>query len=272
MTSEQQRAFFQEHGYLLIPNLFSRAEIAAVLADEQRLQTQQLVTAAGGRNQGGMVVEDGNTPRLQFSVHKTSSLFALLCRHPRLAGLTQAVMGMPLYIYHSKLAFKAPFTGSVQYWHQDYSYWQKYHAQPTMASCLVMLDEHTEDNACMQVLAHSHQAGLVAHELAPRESTGDNQLRIPAAALPDYCRRYPRVKLIGPPGTVAVWHSNTMHASSHNISENPRRALIVAFNAVGNSDAQVVKDSPFTAHSTEAVQLSADDCLVTQPAERAPSL
>ena len=65
MTSEQQRAFFQEHGYLLIPNLFSRAEIAAVLADEQRLQTQQLVTAAGGRNQGGMVVEDGNTPRFQ---------------------------------------------------------------------------------------------------------------------------------------------------------------------------------------------------------------
>ena len=95
---------------------------------------------------------------------------------------------------------------------------------------------------------------------------------IPAAALPDYCRRYPRIKLIGPPGTVAVWHSNTMRASSHNISENPRRALIVAFNAVGNSDAQVVKDSPFTAHSTEAVQLCADDCLVTQPAERAPSL
>lgn len=272
MTSEQQRAFFQEQGYLLIPNLFSREEIATVLADEQRLQTQQLVTAAGGRNQGGMVVEDGNTPRLQFSVHKTDSLFALLCHHPRLAGLTQAVMGMPLYIYHSKLAFKAPFTGSVQYWHQDYSYWQKYHAQPTMASCLVMLDEHSEDNACMQVLAHSHQAGLVAHEFAPRESTGDNQLRIPAAALPDYCRRYPRVKLIGPPGTVAVWHSNTMHASSHNISENPRRALIVAFNAVGNSDAQVVKDSPFTAHSTEAVSLSADDCLVTQPAERISSL
>jgi ectoine hydroxylase len=208
-------------------------------------------------------VEDGATPRLQFEVHKAASLFALMCRHPRLAGLTQELMGLPLYIYHSKLAFKAPFTGSVQYWHQDYSYWQKYHAQPTMASCLVMLDEHNEDNACMQVLAGSPHAGLVEHEYAPRESTGDNQLRIPAAAMPDYCRRYPRVKLIGRPGTVAVWHSNTMHASSHNISEHPRRALIVAFNAVGNSDANQVRNTPFTAHSTEAVSLSADDVLLS---------
>jgi ectoine hydroxylase len=264
---EQQHNFFQEYGYLLIPNLFSRQEIEAVLAEEQRLQTEQLVAAASGRNKGGMVVEDGATPRLQFGIHKTDSLFALLCRHPRLAGLTQAVMGVPLYIYHSKLAFKAPFTGSVQYWHQDYSYWQKYHAQPAMASCLVMLDEHTEDNACMQVLAGSHQAGLVEHESELRGSTGDNQLRIPASAMPDYCRRYPRIKLVGPPGTVAVWHSNTMHASSHNISENPRRALIVAFNAVGNSDPAVVKDSPFTAHSDEPVALSADHSLLTRQPE-----
>jgi hypothetical protein len=28
---------------------------------------------------------------------------------------------------HSKLAFKAPFTGSAQFWHQDYSYWRDGH-------------------------------------------------------------------------------------------------------------------------------------------------
>jgi ectoine hydroxylase len=264
MTTAEQRQFFQENGYLLLPNLFSRAEIAAVLADEERLNTERLVADAGGRNRGGMVVEDGATPRLQFEVHRTRSLFALMCRHPRLAGITHEVMGLPLYIYHSKLAFKAPFTGSVQYWHQDYSYWQKIHDQPTMASCLVMLDEHSEDNACMQVLAASHWAGLVTHEFAPRESTGDNQLRIAAADMVEYCRRYGRIKLIGQPGTVAIWHSNTMHASSHNISEHPRRALIVAFNAVGNSDPAKVKDSPFTAHSAEPVDLSADDCLLAR--------
>lgn len=264
ITTIAQRRFFQENGYILLPAMFSPQEIAAVLADEQRLQTEQLVVDAAGRNKGGMVVEDSSTPRLQFGIHRGDSLFALLCRHPRLAGITQELLGLPLYIYHSKLAFKAPFTGSVQYWHQDFGYWSRSHTKPDLASCLVMLDEHSEDNACMQILAGSQREGLVPHEYAPRESTGDNQLRIPAAAMPDYCRRYQRVKLVGQPGSIAVWHANTMHASSHNISEHPRRALIVAFNAVGNSDPQVVKDGPYTAHGTEAVVLSADNCLLVR--------
>jgi ectoine hydroxylase len=261
LTTPEQREFYQENGFLLLPELFSPEEIAAVLSDAASLQTEELVADAGGRNKGGMVVEDGQTARLQFDIHRTGSLFALMCRHPRVAGIMQELMGMPLYLYHSKLAFKAPFTGSVQYWHQDYGYWKSLHDRPDMASCLVMLDEHTEDNACMQLLAGSQREGVVAHEVAPNPATGDNQLRIPSSLMPEFCRKYPRVKLIGKPGTFAAWHSNTMHASGHNVSENPRRALIVAFNTVGNSDPNRVGDSPFTAHSERAVELVAEDSL-----------
>jgi ectoine hydroxylase-related dioxygenase (phytanoyl-CoA dioxygenase family) len=150
----------------------------------------------------------------------------------------------------------------VQFWHQDYGYWHPHHPHPTMGSCLVMLDAHTEDNACMQLLAGSHREGVVPHEPAPREATGDGQIRIPAAAMGDYCRRYPRVKLIGGPGTLAAWHGNTMHASSHNISENPRRALIVAFNAIGNNYPAVDPENPFHSERDLAIALTADDCLV----------
>jgi ectoine hydroxylase-related dioxygenase (phytanoyl-CoA dioxygenase family) len=262
VTTPEQRFFFQENGYIVVPEMFSLKEIGVVMSDLEYLNTQDLVVDAGGKNEGSMAVEDSETPRLQFDIHKTDSRFTLMCRHPRVAGMVQELMGLPLYIYHSKLAFKAPFVGSVQYWHQDFGYWKVSHREPTMGSCLVMLDEHTEDNACMQVLAGSHQGGVVEHRYEPRESTGDNQLAIPPASMIDHCHRYSRVKLIGKPGTVAAWHSNTMHASSHNISENPRRALIVAFNAVGNSDEDRVKDSPFTAHSTEPLELSTDDCLL----------
>jgi ectoine hydroxylase-related dioxygenase (phytanoyl-CoA dioxygenase family) len=261
VTTAEQRRVFQENGYTLVPEMFSLKEIEVVMSDLADLKTQHLVADASGRNKGGMAVEDNETPRLQFDIHKTDSRFALMCRHPRLAGVMQELMGLPLYIYHSKLAFKAPFVGSVQYWHQDFGYWNVSHRQPTMGSCLVMLDEHTEDNACMQVLAGSHRDGVVEHRYEPRESTGDNQLAIPPGPMIDHCHRYRRVQFIGQPGTIAAWHSNTMHASSHNISENPRRALIVAFNAVGNSDEHQVKDSPFTTHSTRPVELSPDDCL-----------
>jgi hypothetical protein len=53
-----------------------------------------------------------------------------------------------------------------------------------------------------------------------------------------------------------------MHASGHNVSENPRRAIIVAFNAVGNSDRSLGSESPYNTHSDSPVQLTPDDCLM----------
>ena len=262
VTTLAQRRFFRENGYVVFPQMFTRREVDVVMNDLKRLDTERLTTEAGGRNKGTMAVEDGETPRLQFDLHKTDSCFPLLCSHPRIAGVMQELMEVPLYIYHSKLAFKAPFLGSVQYWHQDFGYWRRNHSKPTMGSCALMLDEHTEDNACMQALAGSHKGGVADHRYEPRETTGENQLAIPAKEMVGHCRRYPRVKFIGPPGTVVAWHSNTMHASSHNISENPRRAVIVAFNSIDNSDESVVQDTPFTAHSIKAVELSEDDCLL----------
>ena len=261
VTTPEQRRVFQNNGYIALPEMFSLKEVEVVIRDLADLKTRQLVADARGRNKGSMAVEDNETPRLQFDIHKTDSRLALMCRHPRVAGLMQELMELPLYVYHSKLSFKAPFVGSVQYWHQDFGYWKVSHRQSTMGSCLVMLDKHTEDNGCMQVLAGSHRGGVVEHRYEPRESTGDNQLAIPSAAMRSHSQRYNRVKLIGNPGTVVAWHSNTMHASSHNVSENPRRALIVAFNAIGNSDENLVKDSPYTAHRTRPVELSSDECL-----------
>jgi ectoine hydroxylase-related dioxygenase (phytanoyl-CoA dioxygenase family) len=270
VTTPEQRRFFQECGYLVIPGLFSTEEIAAVMAEYDALETERRMREAAGKNRDGMIPEDGATPRLQFDIHRTETRFALLCRHPRVAGLMQELMGMPLSLYHSKLAFKAPFTGSVQYWHQDFGYWQTGHPRPDMGSVLIMLDAHTEDNACLQLLSGSHREGVAPHEVELRQSTGDGQQRIPAASMHDYCRRYPRVKIVGSPGTVLAWHSNTMHASSHNVSEHPRRALIVAFNAPGNRLRPISDRNPFDAHDERPVTLTADDCLLAPPVSPSP--
>src|SRR2546422_11627873 len=130
---------------------------------------------------------------------------------------------------------------------------------------MIMLDEHAEDNACLQVLAGSHRGGVVDHELEMRQSTGDGQRRISAAAMPEYAPRYPRVKVTGSSGTVFAWHCNTIHGSSHNLSEKPRPAPIVAFNAVGNHFRLPTTDNPLAARVDQAVELCEDDCLGTPP-------
>lgn len=263
ITSEHKR-FFDENGYIIIKEAFSPKEIEFLKASIKDLNTDSLLQKADGKNITGMAVEDGKAARLQFDVHRTDTPLALACRHPRLAGYTQELMGKPLYIYHSKLAFKSAFVGSVQYWHQDYSYWADAgNITDVMASALIMLDEHTEDNACMHVLAKSHQDGLVPHEQNLRGSTGDAQLCINSNDMAAYCQKYSRVKLAGKPGTFAAWHSNTMHGSGHNISENSRNALIVAFNSVGNCDPHFKVDAndPYTSAANAPVELVADNCL-----------
>jgi ectoine hydroxylase len=264
VSTKAQREAFERDGYIVIPGLFSAEEIASLKVDMTALKTGSLVAAAGGRDKGAMMVEDANTPRLQFDIHTMGKRFDALSRHPRLAGLMQELAGTDLYILHSKLAFKAAFTGSVQFWHQDYGYWvTDGYPRPDMASCMVMLDEHAEDNGCLQVLAGSHRDGVVPHEKLIVESTGNVQLRIPAADMATYCGRYRRVKLVGKPGTFAAWHSNTMHGSSHNISERSRNAAIFAFNAVGNlvakGDALAVP--PVGREAARPLELSADDSL-----------
>jgi len=64
ITTAEQRKYYRENGYLILPDLFSLEEVALTLADSERLHTQGLVAEAGGRNRGGMVVEDGSTARL----------------------------------------------------------------------------------------------------------------------------------------------------------------------------------------------------------------
>ena len=250
ITTSAQRDSFEHDGFIVIPGLFTAAEIAALKSEMSHLETTSMVAAAAGKDKGAMMVEDARTPRLQFDIHTLGPRFEALSRHPRLAGIMQDLMGTSLGILHSKLAFKAAFTGSVQFWHQDFGYWVgDGYPRPDMASCLVMLDEHTEDNACLQVLAGSHRDGVVTHERLTVESTGNTQLRISAEDMAGYCARYARVKLIGAPGTFAAWHSNTMHASSHNVSEKSRNAAIFAFNAVSNAAKGSLASSAPTGHA-----------------------
>jgi hypothetical protein len=56
VTTPEQRQFFAENGYVLIPELFSRREIDSVMSEIDQLETERLVAEAGGRNKRGMVV------------------------------------------------------------------------------------------------------------------------------------------------------------------------------------------------------------------------
>ena len=75
----------------------------------------------------------------------------------------------------------------------------------------------------MRLMRRSHTLGRIDHGTFGGQAGADPTRVVAAMALPGY----EVVKLPLMPGDVAFMHSNTLHASSPNLSDNWRRNIIV---------------------------------------------
>lgn len=75
----------------------------------------------------------------------------------------------------------------------------------------------------MRLMRRSHTLGRISHGTFGGQAGADPTRVVAAMSLPGY----EIVKLPLMPGDVAFMHSNTLHASSPNLSENWRRNIIV---------------------------------------------
>ena len=101
--TDAQRREFEDHGFLLLPALFSEDEIAAVRAEVEMVASRE----------GPEVVAEpeAEAVRLFYSAHRFNQAFQRLSRHPRWLEPMEALMGEPIYIHQSRLNPKAAFRG-----------------------------------------------------------------------------------------------------------------------------------------------------------------
>jgi ectoine hydroxylase-related dioxygenase (phytanoyl-CoA dioxygenase family) len=119
--------------------------------------------------------------------------------------------------------------GGAWAWHQDYGYWyQNGVLFPDLTSAFIAVDPATKENGCMQVLSGSHLMGRVDHVLTGDQAGADME-RVREAE-----KRLPLVYVEMDPGDVLFFHSNLLHRSDQNRSENPRWAMICCYNAARN--------------------------------------
>lgn len=125
--------------------------------------------------------------------------------------------------------FKDPGQGGSLQWHQDHPYWPL--AQPNAVTAWVALDDVTVENGAMKMVAGSH---LTGETLPAAFGTGTTYLED---------LRPPTVRPIEDPeaagheittidlgvGEVSFHHSLTWHASGPNVSDRPRRSIVVRF-------------------------------------------
>ncbi len=218
-----QRSAYQRDGFVMIRSLFDTEEIG-ILREAIELDPQLRESLYDRKD------SEGKATRMATWNHPGDSVYGLAARSLRVVDTMEDMLGGEVYHYHSKLTAKEPRVGGAWEWHQDYGYW--YHngcVYPYMASVMVALDHSTRDNGCLQVLRGSHLAGRVDHGVLPGEQVGADPRRVE-----QMLKQLELVYAEMAPGDGLFFHSNLMHRSDQNRSENRRWTVLFCYNAARN--------------------------------------
>lgn len=233
MLSQEQAATFASAGWLLLPDVFSADEVAAIGKEAKRIaefDTPQHALEA-----------DGAHVKTVYGVHLLSPLLARLPRDHRLLEPARTLLGGDVYLHQTQLNPKAPFHGSSWDWHQDYLYWQRTDGmpRPEALSAAVFIDDVTEFNGPMFVISGSH------HNLLEEEKSAqaDGLKAVPKGtkdtigqtALAAFIAEHEMASIKGSRGSVFVFHGSLLHSSTPNLSPACRSLLIIRYNRVDNA-------------------------------------
>lgn len=223
--TEQQIAQFHNDGFVIIPQMFGPDEIAplqnACLQDPEINQTQTKVDdGAGGHYKVSIWTELGD------------ALPGVIPRMARMVDAAETLLGEPVYHWHSKLLRKLPGDGEVAL-HQDIATWYEDGCLfPNLLTCSLAVDKHTKENGCLMLVPGSHKLNRI-HRVRVGETIDTHR--------PDPVRVEHALKKMGVvhaelnPGDVLIFHSQTLHGSDGNVSDQPRTVLHATYNAVSNA-------------------------------------
>jgi ectoine hydroxylase-related dioxygenase (phytanoyl-CoA dioxygenase family) len=213
---------FCRDGFLVAERLFDSVEIG-LLGRIARADRELLQSSASRRDGSGGVI--------QLSVRNElgHDIYSAIVRCRRIVDAMERLLGGEVYHYHHKMILKEPRIGGAWEWHQDYGYWYDTGCLfPDLASCMIAVDRATPANGCLQVLKGSHHMGRLNHGPIG-DQTGADPERVQAALA-----RLELVSCALEPGDAVFFHSNLLHRSDRNDSDEPRWAFICCYNAARN--------------------------------------
>ncbi len=226
-TLQQQEAAaqFEEDGYYIAPPVLSpelikqaNTHVDAVLAGIYETGIPPVTRSfAPGEGVGKLQKID--------NAHISDETLQKVVAHPALGEWAAAVTGASkVQIFATQLLFKPPGgeTGVNIGWHQDLEYWQN-HLQGELFTAWLALSDVTEEAGPMRFIRGSHRWGLLN---AGDFFSGDMQA-IQSRIQDKSGNPWDEVSDILPPGGVSFHHKLTVHGSSANHSQAPRRSLAI---------------------------------------------
>ncbi len=258
--SPQQHQQFERDGYLFFPSLFTPEETASLNA---------AVPALYARREAYNVREKGSEAvRTNFAAHLYSEPFARLARHPRMVQPVQELLGEELYMHQFKINGKMAFEGDVWQWHQDYGTGKNDDLMPTerAMNVAIFLDDVNEFNGPLMFIPGSHKKGVVdaKHDLSTTSYplwTVDNAL-ITQLVQRGGDKQGGIVSPKGPAGSMILFHSCLVHASTSNLSPWNRVSVYLSLCAVSNHIRRHRRPEYIAHRDFTPITCLPDDCLL----------
>ena len=221
--STEQVSDFQGNGFLIVRNLFDAEETGILRAAAQ-------ADSSFEHHVHDINDVDGGKAQLVLWNEAGENLWGAVARSERIVNTMEQLLNDEVYHYHSKMSIKQPHIGGGWNWHQDYGYWyQNGCLYPDMASVFIALDPNIRENGCLKVLKGSHKMGRVDHDRYG-DQTGADPERVNEAM-----KVMESVYVELDPGDALFLHSNLLHCSDQNTSENQRWSLICCYNTKHNN-------------------------------------
>jgi ectoine hydroxylase-related dioxygenase (phytanoyl-CoA dioxygenase family) len=226
MLTQEQIEFYNENGYLHIPQLFSPTEIGELSDEMDRLVEEWAFTSPGWTGPWRQAYMDPETEKqskltAMHDLHYYSAAWCGAVTHPRLAAAMSDLLGPNIELHHSTMHIKPPQTGHPFPMHQDNPFYE--HTNGAYIDVLVHLDDTRHENGEIRFLAGSHKLGALKHitetadgPCTPHLSFDDYQLE---DTTPVPAKR----------GDVVCFNLYTIHGSYINTTKLPRRLVRIGY-------------------------------------------
>jgi len=219
------RKQYEKDGYLVVENAIDRALLGQMrdalerierefTQDTLPLQLRRWISVERERSREQRVggSSDSEAISIIMELPLFDPLFANLIVYPRVLDVLEVLFATTEYSFHNyKAICKMPGNAAPFRWHRDLPYLQ--HTSPNLITCMLCLDDMTEENGATVVCPGSH---LIPHESVKPEDVDMAEADVPSE----------RVTVVCPAGSAVLFHVNIVHGGGPNVSATKRRNVI----------------------------------------------
>jgi len=218
VLSGEQKALYEEQGYLVLENHIPEAILEQLRAEIARYQDKARGMSASDAQ---IDLEDSHSPddprirRIKLP-HTHSDLMRDLMYSDHILAPARDLIGSDLRLHTSKLNMKMGGYGAAVEWHQDFAFYP--HSNDDVLAIAVIIDDMASENGPLMVFPGTHKGPIHDHH-ADGVFAGAMDLEGCGFDMTD------AVELTGPAGSISIHHGRIVHGSALNSSDRDRRLL-----------------------------------------------